>query len=328
MTTAYDARPDRGAAAADATSHTASSWRALRYRRDDERASIAAAIDDALRRWRADWGLARADDAREQPGATCVDANEWKRGYDSQSASTSWRRAGAVGEGAALWWAIVPPSSPGRLASPRTMLLMQLFGAHGGIASTSARDARPGRSIAEELADLALADCARALAAVFGLTCDAITDETPSAAKTAPAACFGAWSGALVSSTPWCGGELHILIDDVCASRLLNRRQTSAASRAVMNRSALTPVLRALDSKPIRLDVALTAFELELGMLSALRAGDVVRTTHRLDAPLIASTKGGDVVAEAYLGRCGQVRAAELQSISRAPEHVNSTRSR
>lgn len=328
MKTVHEGVPHRTTAVAVPRVHTAASWRALRYRRDDERAAIATAVADALRRWRADWGLPPGNEAHENPRSACLDASKWKCRHDASAASTPWRLAGADGDEAALWWAVVPPNLPGRLATPSTMLLAQLFGAHAGIASPSAHDARPIRGIAQELADLALTDCASALAQVFRLQFDALPDEGPSAVQGMPAACFEAWSGALVLSTPWCGGELRVLIDDACASRLLSRRQASTAQSAGAGRSSLAPVLRGLDSKPIGLDVALNSFELELGTLSALRVGDVVRTSHRLDAPLIASTTGGDVVSEAYLGRCGPARAAELRSVARAPEQGAPAQSR
>lgn len=328
MTTVPDAVSKRATAVAAPRARTAASWRTLRYRRDEERVAIATAVADALRRWRADWGLLSANEAHENLRCACLDASEWKRRHDATFASTPWRLAGADGDKAALWWAVVPPGLPGRLATPSTMLLAQLFDAHAGIVSASAHDARPIRGIAQELADLALTDCAHALARVFRFEFDASSDEALNAMQSVPVACFEVWSGALVLSTPWCGGELRILIDDACASRLLGPRPASPAPNARPGRAALTPVLRGLDSEPIGLDVALNPFELELGMLSALRVGDVVRTTHRLDAPLTASTAGGDVLSEAYLGRCGPARAAELLSIARAPEQGTPARSR
>jgi hypothetical protein len=65
------------------------------------------------------------------------------------------------------------------------------------------------------------------------------------------------------------------------------------------------------------------SFELDLGALTSARVGDVLRTTHALEAPLVVSAPGADgrsahAICGAYLGKAAGARAVELLRLTSA----------
>ncbi|RKP48423.1 FliM/FliN family flagellar motor C-terminal domain-containing protein [Trinickia fusca] len=309
--------------------------RALRAWSDAERDSLARALALAVQRWAADWGVSRVPAHGVDAGVRCVAASEWARETNAAvHAAAPWHKLAAASGVGRLWWALEPASTtvPTRLQSARGMLLARLFGAAAAVGTAVGGDATS--SMAAELADQAWTGCLRALAAALSFDAATLDAEPGAVRDPVPADALQPWSGSLVVMLPWCDAQLALLIDGECAARFfkvpparapLAGERTSAKPAA----TASVPVLQAVAAQRLTLDVALAPFDLGLGALSAMRVGDVLQTSHRLDAPLIVHTGNTadagkrQTIAAAFLGQRDGQRAIELQRNADGSGHGN-----
>lgn len=312
--------------------------RALRVWSDAERDSLARALALAMQRWAADWGVSRMPSHGLEASVRCVAASEWRRETNAAvHAAAPWHRlAGAAGAGR-LCWKMTSSSTtvPARLQSASGMLLTRLFGAAAAVGTAAGADG--ASSMAVELAGKAWTDCLRALAAALSLDAETLDGEHEAVRDPVPADVMQPWSGSLVVTLPWCDAQLALLIDGECAARFFKvppARAPLAGERigAARAATASVPMLQAVAARRLTLDVALAPFDLGLGTLAAMRVGDVLQTSHRLDAPLIVhtgntgdtgDTSKGQTIAAAFLGQRDGHRAVELQRNADGSGHGN-----
>ncbi|MGC3998550.1 MAG: FliM/FliN family flagellar motor C-terminal domain-containing protein [Anaeromyxobacter sp.] len=255
-----------------------------------ERAEVARVAGVALGDWASAWGLDEPSCGAE---AEAVFAAR-ERGL---GAAGRWTRL----EGAAgLWWQV-----EGGAAEAGSRLEAALFGAAASPSATR-WDSPPAASA--EAAQGAWGDLQARLRVGLG----AEKSDAMYAASVPAAGVLGGFSGSLVLRLRIPGLELAVLVAPEVVGRLVPLHRAPAAPAR-----PLAPVFRALASRRASLHVQLSAFELDLGALAALRVGDVVRTTHRLDVPATVLADGacsghGEPLAHCYLGRLGAHRAIEL----------------
>lgn len=290
--------------------------RPLRAWSSAELGRVADAVAGVLRAWRADWGLPAPEEARD--GIRCETLfGAAARGLRAEE--LAW----ATGPGAPGWsWAADARARRAGLDGPERALSLALFGEVADPApdGAAAASAAPG-AIAAEVAAQAWRDAWRRLAERFGAPRGASDAGGPSCGAAV------AWSGAALVTVPWWGAPLLLLVDgETCA-----RAARPGAATSPPRLGGLSPLAPALATEAAQLQAVLEPFELELAALVTLRPGDVVRTAHRLDAPLSLAVAGGDgglaVVCEGFLGQVCGWRAIEVasdgagaRSPARAPE--------
>ncbi len=122
------------------------------------------------------------------------------------------------------------------------------------------------------------------------------------------------WSGALLLWMPWWSAQLRVLVSGDEVERLLSPSGRPATRRAP--RSVLVALAQATSTRTIRVEVQLEPFELDVGALTSMRVGDVLRTSHGLERPLLlgVGTAGTEGAVEwaGLLGRAGSNRAVEI----------------
>lgn len=251
--------------------------RPLRWWSDTALAALADRIDTAWQGWAARWDVA-VDPARVH-AAQDTPAGvplAWQPWQADGAAAAAWAWTGDTGE------------------SPTATLAFALFGTAGGPASAA---------VAQQ-AWSALADD---LVRVFGRS-----DVSPEAGFGLPPA--SAWSGSVRVCLPWRGGAARPLwlsvAGDAVAPLLSAHRRPWTGRMPPISES----VTAAIAERPFSLSVELDGTELDLGTLQSLRVGDVLRLSHRLDAPLTvrASDPTADPVCAGYLGARDGHRAIEL----------------
>jgi hypothetical protein len=128
-------------------------------------------------------------------------------------------------------------------------------------------------------------------------------------------ACFQPWSGFVRIGAPAGGPLAHSLLLNAECVRAIAEAQIKASSvaRLPQSSSTVTPLRDALADHKLAVQVELAECELELGMLSTLRIGDIVPLAHALDAPLLISTSRQDRLCAGFLGRHSGAKAIELQ---------------
>lgn len=297
------------------------SARALRSWSAGEKTRAADVVAAALRAWSSAWGVREAE-----RGGSVVQAFG---GFDPEREALlpdaeAWSPLPEGGPG--LWVASGTGAGGRRLraggAGVLDVLATALFGEAAAAEIRVSRALSPGRAgdgrssgVAADVVDRAWADWGRRLR----------TAGAPPVMRAEDAgsvdAALRAWSGALLVRVPWCGGDLLVL-----AAYERVARWAGGASRPVPppGRASVVPLGRALAGGRARLRVSLLAFDLDLGALSALRVGDVLRTTHALDAPVALSVEvtggaEGAPVCAGFLGRLGDRRAVELLSLPHQP---------
>ena len=317
MSTTASAPPSPAAATAQA--------RALRSWSAPVRERLARAVADALGQWRTAWGLGEPPplDGATRGRAPGVSSEAWPCASEAARIEPcAWRPVDEAAEGA--WWAPLAPP----LSSPRSVLRGEgalvaalcrpLFGDTGpgseGWTATSQPGSELPLTLANETAHAAWEDCRRRLAAALG---PSSSGGSQGRAAVGPADdVLRPWSGTLLLTLPWWGHAIALLLsgDRVAASITGADVTQSKGARAP---GPLTPVWDALARRGARIQVQTSPFELELGALSALRIGDVLRTSHPLDRLLSvrlssAETSSGATIYAGYLGRAGDARAVEL----------------
>ena len=125
--------------------------------------------------------------------------------------------------------------------------------------------------------------------------------------------------GALVLTLRWCGANLILLLAAEAIAAFLGRPASATPAPGIGKKPvSLAPILQVVRSEPLSLRVEMAEVEVDLGTLASLRLGDVLRTSHRLDAPLMmtsaepAGQQARPVICTGFLGREGDWRAIEL----------------
>lgn len=122
------------------------------------------------------------------------------------------------------------------------------------------------------------------------------------------------WSGAVLLTVDWYGDSFQLVIDFTHATRLLGPRAatTDGVTAERGSESLLTPVLSALSAEPLSMTIELNPIELDLGTLTSLQVGDVIRIPHALETPLLVRADDGALLYQAFLGRLDDQKAIEL----------------
>ncbi|PCE23738.1 hypothetical protein BWP39_29095 [Paraburkholderia acidicola] len=293
--------------------------RALRWWSEPQRAHLSQAVEAALRRWQQAWDPAPAEPAGEdivrcEPAAGPV-------------ATMTWRALPVDARIGRAWYALTLTAAPDDAApSPLwAALLPSLVEQLASHTHGLARD-RTGHSanLAQETAHAAWTDCGRHLADLFNQAGDAahLTAPRTGSADEAPALdIWVPWSGALRLTVRWWSTEIHVLVGDGCVRTLLGSGSSSApavhdrdARGDTVRRPELVPVIHALAGYPITMNVELTPVELDLGALTTMSVGDVLRTSHELSTPLLVTDERGKFFCGGFLGRSDDRRAIELLS--------------
>jgi hypothetical protein len=287
--------------------------RRLRGWSSADQALVVGAVQAVLEQWEGAWGVA----PEGAVGIHCEAAAEAAR--QAGWLELRWDTYGSQGENAGLWGALRAQPNAVSLGAARKSpasnaprrVPQELHVALFNEALTPAG----GPSLADELAQAAWQDWGARLASL------AAGDRSASPrAATPPAAVLAPWSGALVLTVPWCGTSFILVLTAERIAALLGRPALRTAPAAgIDKRSApLVPLLHVVKAEPLALRVEMSAVEIDLGTLASLRLGDVVRTSHRLDAPLLMTSAEPEdqgsrtLVCTGFLGRQGERRAIEL----------------
>lgn len=291
----------------------------LRAWSDSARRQIVNAVAAALKAWRTAWGPTASSELH----STSSNGDLCGVQFDAEALAITrgvevWRCL--PGAGAGMWWAASASGSARAQSLPHeaesvalAAIYRVLFGEPLPRPSATASGGRPAHgaaTIALEVAQAAWDDLCGRVASLFGHG-----GETPDGDVNAPPRQVASpWSGAMALTLSEWGIPLVVLVAGDRVASLLTDSPAEAAGRGVTPRGErLVPVMRALTQHGARLDVQLRPFELGLGALTALRVGDVLRTTHTLDAPVVVTIEGsGEVLCEAFMGRSAERRAVEL----------------
>ena len=213
----------------------------------------------------------------------------------------------------------VPAQSAKPVAKPTTLLLKAIFGNVGDGGASSAAGAQALRqTMAQDVAQAAWDDWCVRLGAAFGV---------PDGAPDFFADFDDPWSGVVVVRMAWCGETLLLAFDGAGMSRWIEREGMRAARQPPsMPGEKLAPLREALASSTVPIAIELSPIDVDLGALSTLRVGDVLRTTHALESPLTVRRVTGPITSdrtrieadkalplcEAFLGKQGHRLAIEL----------------
>jgi flagellar motor switch/type III secretory pathway protein FliN len=313
--------------------------RSLQWWSVEQQARLAAAVEQALLKWKREWGLGPAEPA--QSLVTCVMA------FDASNVRSfnvmEWKSApfaGATVDARQMWWNLSAPDQSrktvhaihtapeGRgeyeLLDP---VLAALFGAppeqrltnYAGDASDMA--AQVGR---DALASL-WRDIGRSLRPEAPLAdTTPASDDVANPSHPVPAEYFHPWSGAVVLKLQWCGREMRLLLGPGNVERCLHDHSLKPVQEQ-RREPATAPTWEALLGLACAVQVELQPIELSLGDIKALRVGDVIGLTHNLDAPLLLKTACGELLCDAFLGRNGEQRAIELSLRSSNAKSISSS---
>ncbi len=231
-------------------------------------------------------------------------------------AASAWRPHGTM---SGLWWTMSSAAGAGA-EHPASVIQGVLFGGAfpagwRGAVGSAAGQGQAIKSLAEETAsaaweawwkqlDLALHGADRA-------------GGVPAAAAPALESALKPWSGALVLGVPFQGTWLHLLVSWGRVQQCVHG--AGGAWREQVPPRAVAPVWSAVARRHAKLRALLEPFELELGAIASLHVGDVLSTTHPLEAPLVLEVGTDDRSAvthmgRALLGRLGDTAAIELIS--------------
>jgi len=254
-------------------------FRVLRWWPDEHLQELAARISGALAEWRAEWDLPAACGSRVQ----CLAAHEAGQG----EFAGAWTLFGIDAENGERLWLRTDEA-------PREMVCAALFGAQA---------AGP---IAAQFAARAWEDGCMRIRRLLAFAAPQGNGEADAAAP--EDAHFQPWSGALVVLIQGGALDMRLHLGPTCVERLLPAQSRLPKSRLPIP----VPVLQALQGRTLNLRVMLDEFELDLGSLASLAAGDVVQTTHALDHPLCLAAQDGAALGAGFLGQAHGKRALEL----------------
>jgi hypothetical protein len=294
-----------------------------------DQARLVDGLRTVLDAWSSGWSIAGGpsipdDNMGESTGST--------PGFHCRSASSALREAGwtdphwhpldEATAGIGLWWTL--HEEEGSADRSREIAL------HGALFREAPSVVLAEASLAQALIRAAWLDWCQRLGHTFasphgrgdavalGTTLDPVGTDHVTARSLRP------WSGALIVSMPWCARTLSLLIAPERVACFLRcsggRPEPRPAAGAVDKIVPLTSLATAMSTRTVALRAELCKVEIDLGTLRGLRPGDVVRTSHRLDAPLQIVTltppnSGSPLpISAGFLGRQDGHRAIELLS--------------
>ncbi|KHK58660.1 hypothetical protein PI87_02645 [Ralstonia sp. A12] len=292
---------------------------------------LAGDLQEVLAQWARDWGLPTA-----APGATCAPqamaASEHFLGDGAADAiERSWiaLRPGSTTE--RCWWTVGAPgdsscvnSTEGRhdrtpLGQAGSSLLAALFAASHEAPMMLVDASAPW--VATCVAADAVEDWCAQLRKWIGAPDGAGSASIAKTESVLREEILQPWSGAVWLALDWCGLRFQLVMDFSCATRLLGQHcavSTGAEATQPVAVAALVPVLSALSAEVLSMTVELSPVELELGTVSGLRLGDVVRIPHALETPLRVRIADAEPLFQAFLGRIDDHKAVELQPLDTA----------
>jgi hypothetical protein len=177
----------------------------------------------------------------------------------------------------------------GWVAALDSAQLLRVLWGHGG--------AGP---IASGLADRCAADALARLAGSLGLLPSASITQQPSPCEVRP------WSGAVLLVQAGAGGDFAVLLKAAVMESIGAGPPPAAA------RPGMAAVSDALRDRRLQLRVLLEGCSLELGVLSGLRLGDVVRLEHLLEQPAVLTDGQGRPCFAGHLARRGDRKTVLL----------------
>lgn len=119
------------------------------------------------------------------------------------------------------------------------------------------------------------------------------------------------WSGSVAVELPLAARPLLMMLNALCVAAIAPAPKTVRTPGDVNTVELIAPQA-AMSGQILRLKVELSACELDIGTLQSLRVGDVLPLPHSLESPARVLAAGNQHVCDAYLGRQGSRKAAEL----------------
>lgn len=267
-----------------------------------------ATLGDLLANWSADWNVKGA--GPQAPGESVVSVAPVGDWPEDDLVAQQWQLWSGE-ESGNVWWRALRDAGAQHPTQPvlQRAVLDAMYGGGG-------RETALGGTLAQQMAQEAWLDWCRRLAACFGV--GAAESSAASGELTLPDFLMRPWSGALALQILCAGMRILVVSDARASQQLWEGRGVATPSLLRNDTSALVPVAEALAPCVAWLSVELAPIDIGLGVLSSLRTGDVLRTTHRLDAPLHVRAHPdpdrheGLPLCEAFLGRQGDQRGVEL----------------
>ncbi|NWK44755.1 FliM/FliN family flagellar motor C-terminal domain-containing protein [Ralstonia pickettii] len=297
---------------------------AMRWWPDAQLRRLAAELQTLCDEWMNAWALPHAV---PMAGPLGIAASERFSHADAGgSAAGLWMALSAGNDVGQAWWTVesgvLRPggaiSETSRIDAPdnRAVVLVRaaLFGASDGAFPIVADG--PQSRIADDVATEAVEDWRARLNKWTGCAALDRVDERVLGAGSLPVPLAQPWSGAVWLSIDWIGHRFALVMDFSHAARMLGHRNavsTDAGNTDANAGAGLVSVLAALSGENLSVSVELSPLELDLGTLSGLRVGDVVRVPHTLETPLLVRLNEGAPLFQGFLGRLDEHKALELQ---------------
>jgi hypothetical protein len=258
--------------------------------------------------------VAAADIVRLEPWVVGKKTTALRAWSSAQLQPTCDRLTDAAHEWAAAWG--LPPSADKFCARAATSMDVgrtgwtTLAGPSGGIQGWLGATDRAGLHrtlwdhgpvgrLAPQLVDRCVADAAARLAASLGIVPAAATDERPDSHHVLP------WSGAVVFEQSGDGWRFLLLL-------LASAIEPVGAGAPSLVRPGVTSLTDAMHDRRMTLQVRLQGCSLDLGALSGLRIGDVVRLEHPVEQPTALTDRHGRPCFEGHLARHGDRKTVVL----------------
>ncbi|QCX49349.1 FliM/FliN family flagellar motor switch protein [Ralstonia pseudosolanacearum] len=277
---------------------------------------LALRVQILFDQWRGDWGLP----AGPSEAGHCVKAVPAHP--DTVQVDRQWMALFAGDGASGAWWAVRPGADcrvhtrlgpkgdePSALDVAGAAIQIALFGV----------DANPaGQSdplVASGVGNDAVKDWCQRLRHWLGAVGDGeVSSPTEPLHASLPIDLTQFWSGAVLLRLDWYGDIFQLVIDCTHVMRLIGPCIATTDGAAMERRSeaSLTPVLSALSAEPLSMTAELNPVELDLGTLTGLQVGDVIRIPHALEMPLLVRVDDGELLCQAFLGRLEDQKAIEL----------------
>lgn len=297
---------------------------AMRWWPDAQLRRLAAELQTLCDEWMNAWALPHAVPMAEPVGIAA--SERFSHADAGDSAAGLWMALSAGNDEGQAWWTVesgVP--SPGgaasetsRIDSPDDQAVMlvraALFGSSDGAFPILADG--PQSRIADGVATEAVEDWRARLNKWIGCAALDEVEERELVVGSLPPPLAQPWSGAVWLSIDWFGHRFAIVMDFSRAARMLGHHNVVSTDAGNTDTNAgvgLVPLLAALSGENLSVSVELSPLELDLGTLSGLRVGDVVRVPHTLETPLLVRLNEGAPLFQGFLGRLDEHKALELQ---------------
>lgn len=297
---------------------------AMRWWPDAQLRRLAAGLQTLCDEWMNAWALPHAV---PMAGPVGIAASERFSHADAgNNAAGLWMALSAGNDEGQAWWTVesgvLRPggaiSETSRIDAPndRAVALVReaLFGPPDDAFPILAD--RPQSRIADDVATEAVEDWRARLNKWIGCAETDLVDRAVLGAGSLPVPLAQPWSGAVWLSIDWFGHRFALVMDFSHAARMLghhNAVSTDAGNTDTNAGAGLVPVLAALSGENLSVSVELSPLELDLGALSGLRVGDVVRVPHTLETPLLVRLNEGAPLFQGFLGRLDEHKALELK---------------